>query len=143
VRRIETTIDIAASPERVWSVMSEVLLMPSWSDSMTSVEVDPPGPLAVGSRARIVQPKLSPATWTVTELTPVRSYSWVSKAMGADVTASHTITPTSDGASVTLAVQYDGYMSSVVAGLTRKITTKYLRMEAEGLKQASESSAKR
>jgi uncharacterized protein YndB with AHSA1/START domain len=138
VRRIETTIDIAASPERVWSVMSEVLLMPSWSDSMTSVELDPPGPLAVGSRARIVQPKLSPATWTVTELIPVRSYTWVTKAMGADVTASHTITPTSDGASVTLAVQYDGAMSTAVAGLTRKITTKYLRMEAEGLKKASE-----
>jgi len=138
VRRIETTIDIAASPERVWSVMSEVLLMPSWSDSMTRVELDPPGPLAVWSRARIVQPKLSSATWTVTELTPVRSYSWVSKAMGADVTASHTITPTSDGVSVTLAVQYDGSMSTVVAGLTRKITTKYLRMEAEGLKKASE-----
>jgi len=138
VRRIETTIDIAASPERVWSVMSEVLLMPSWSDSMTSVELDPPGALAVGSRARIVQPKLSAATWVVTELTPVRSFSWVSKAMGADLTASHTITPTSDGSSVTLAVEYDGTTSTVVAGLTRKITTKYLRMEAEGLKKASE-----
>ena len=138
MRRIETSIDIAASPERVWSVMSEVLLMPSWSDSMTSVELDPPGPLAVGSRARIVQPKLSAVTWTVTEVVAVRSFTWTSKAMGADVTASHTITPTSDGASVTLAIEYDGATSTVVAGLTRKITTKYLRMEAEGLKKASE-----
>ena len=143
MRRIETTVDIAASPERVWSVMSEVLLMPSWTDSITSVELDPPGPLAVGSRARIVQPKLSAASWVVTELTPVRSYSWVSRAMGADVTASHTITPTSDGASVTLAVEYDGRLSTVVYGLTRKITTKYLRTEAEGLKKASESTSKR
>jgi uncharacterized protein YndB with AHSA1/START domain len=138
VRRIETTVDIAASPERVWSVLSEVLLMPSWTDSITSVELDPPGPLAVGSRARIVQPKLSAATWVVTEVTAVRSFTWVSKAMGADVTASHTITPTSDGASVTLAIEYAGPTSTAVAGLTRKITTKYLRMEAEGLKKASE-----
>jgi len=138
VRRIETTVDIAASPERVWSVMSEVLLMPTWSDSMTSVELDPPGPLAVGSKARIVQPKLSPATWVVTEVTAVRSFTWISTAMGATVTAFHTITPTSSGSSVTLAVEYDGGFSTAVAGLTRKITTKYLRMEAEGLKRASE-----
>ena len=138
MRRIETTVDIAASPERVWSVMSEVLLMPTWSDSMTSVELDPPGPLAVGSKARIVQPKLSPATWVVTEVTAVRSFTWISTAMGATVTAFHTITPTSSGSSVTLAVEYDGGFSTAVAGLTRKITTKYLRMEAEGLKRASE-----
>jgi len=138
VRRIETTVDIAASPERVWSVMSEVLLMPTWSASMTSVELDPPGPLAVGSRARIVQPKLSAVTWTVTEVVAVRSFAWTSKAMGADVTAFHTITPTSDGCSVTLAIEYTGSTSTMVAGLTRKITTKYLRMEAEGLTKASE-----
>ena len=138
MRRIETTVDVAASPERVWSVMSDVRAMPTWSDSMTSVELDPPGPLAVGSRARIVQPKLSPATWVVTELAAVRSFTWVSTALGATVTAFHTITPTSSGASVTLAVEYDGRFSTVVAGLTRKITTTYLRMEAEGLKRASE-----
>ena len=138
MRRIETSIDIAASPERVWSVMSEVLLMPTWSGSVTSVELEPVGPLAVGSRARIVQPKMSPVTWVVTEVTAVRSFTWVSTAMGATVSAFHTITPTSSGSSVTLAVEYDGRFSTAVAGLTRKITTTYLRLEAEGLKRASE-----
>ncbi len=138
MRRIETTIDIAASAERVWSIMSDVRAMPSWTESMTSVELDPPGPLAVGSRARIVQPKLSAVTWVVTEVTSVRSFAWASKAMGADVTALHTITPTATGSSVTLAVEYRGTFSTVVAGLTRKITTKYLRIEADGLKKASE-----
>lgn len=138
MRRFETTVDIEASPERVWAVMSEVLLMPTWTTSMTSVELEPPGPLAVGSKARIVQPKLSPATWVVTEVVPGRSFTWTSKAMGSDVTASHTLTPTSSGATVELAVQYDGTTSALVAGLTRKITTKYLRMEADGLKAACE-----
>ena len=138
MRRIETTVDIAASPERVWSIMSEVLLMPTWTESVTSVELVPPGPLAVGSQARIVQPKLSPATWVVTEVTAVRSFTWVSTAMGATVSAFHAISPTSSGTTVTLAVEYDGRFSTAVAGLTRKITTKYLRMEAEGLKRASE-----
>jgi len=138
VRRIETSVDIAASPERVWSVLSDVRLMPTWTDSMTSVELDPPGPLAVGARARIHQPKLSPATWVVSECTSVRSFAWRTTAMGATVTAFHTITPTSSGSSVTLAVEYHGPFSSAVAGLTRTITTKYLRMEAEGLKAACE-----
>ncbi len=138
MRRIETTVDVAASPERVWSVLSEVLLMPTWTASVTSVELDPPGPLAVGSRARVVQPKLSPVTWTVTEVIAVRSFTWTSKAMGADLTAFHAITPTSSGSSVTLAIEYDGPTSTMVAGLTRRITTKYLRMEADGLKAACE-----
>jgi uncharacterized membrane protein len=138
VRRIETTVDIAASPERVWSILSDVGAMPSWTESVTSVELEPPGPLTVGSRARILQPKLSPATWVVTEVTSVRPFTWASKAMGADVTALHTITPTPSGSSVTLAVEYRGPFSTAIAGLTRKITTKYLRLEADGLKKACE-----
>jgi hypothetical protein len=71
-------------------------------------------------------------------VTSVRSFAWTSKAMGADVVALHTITPTAAGSSVTLAVEYRGTFSTAVAGLTRKITTKYLRMEADGLRKACE-----
>ena len=112
--------------------------MPTWTTTVTSLELDPPGALAVGSRARIVQPKLSPATWTVTEVTPGRSFTWVSRAIGSDVTASHALTATSSGATVVLAIDYDGGTSAMVYGLTRKITGKYLRTEAEGLKAACE-----
>jgi hypothetical protein len=54
VRRLETTVDVAASTRRVGSVMCEALLTPTWSASMTSVELDLTGPVAVGSRAVIV-----------------------------------------------------------------------------------------
>jgi len=138
VRRYETSVDIAASPERVWSVMSDVTSMPTWTESMTSVELEPAGALAVGSRALVRQPKLSPATWVVTEVTAVRSYAWQTTVMGSVVTAFHSLTPTSGGSSVTLAVEYDGPTSALVAGMTRRVTTKYLRKEAAGLKLASE-----
>ena len=65
-RSFEHTFDVDAPPSQVWFVSTDVERMPDWSTSMTNVVLEPKGPLALGSTARITQPKLSTATWTVT-----------------------------------------------------------------------------
>ena len=61
-RSFEHTFDVDAPPSQVWFVSTDVERMPEWSTSMTKVVLEPKGPLAVGSTARITQPKLSTAS---------------------------------------------------------------------------------
>ena len=132
------TIDISAGPGRVWEVMRDVARWPEWTASITSVSPEGDGPLAVGSRVRIRQPGLPPATWEVTELEPGKGFTWVSHSPGAEATARHLIEPVQDGSRVTLSVGYGGVLGPLVATLFRGKTEQYILLEAHGLKRRSE-----
>ncbi len=80
---IEQTIDVAAPPERVWRVMSDVGRWPRWTASVTSVQRLDSGPFAGGGRAR-----LPPAVWTVTAPEPGRSFTWRDPSPGGTSPAS-------------------------------------------------------
>jgi hypothetical protein len=99
------------------------------------------GPLAVGTRALVWQPKFPPALWTVTALEPGRGFTWVSRAPGLRVTGSHSIAPTATGSRVTLSLVYAGLMGRLMARWTGNITRRYIEMEARGLKERSEAAA--
>src|SRR5580765_507243 len=60
------SVDIRAAPPRVWALISDIEGWPGWTPTVKSVERLDAGPLAVGSRARIRQPKLLPAVWQIT-----------------------------------------------------------------------------
>jgi uncharacterized membrane protein len=137
-RRCAVSVDIAARASKVWSVLTDVEEMPSWTASMVSVSLDPQGALAMGSQARILQPKLSETVWTVTELTPGESFTWVSHGPGITTTASHLLEGRQGGVIVHLTVTFGGpgaFLAGLVGG---KLTQTYLQMEANGLKAACE-----
>jgi hypothetical protein len=57
VKTFDTLVEIKASADGIVAVLFDVERWPKWTSTMTSVERLDDGSLAVGSRARIVQPK--------------------------------------------------------------------------------------
>lgn len=140
---LSTTIDVAAPPTRVWEVLADVEKWPEWTESVTSVRrLDDGGPLAVGSRVEISQPRIPTGSYTVTALEPGRAFTWEQKQPGSTVSAHHECTPLPDGGThVELRVVMGGLVGSVVGRLYRKLTERYLAMEAAGLKARAEAAA--
>jgi hypothetical protein len=132
------SVDINAAPDAVLAVMSDVQRWPEWTASVTSIMRLDSGPFVLGSRARIRQPKLPPALWTVSAIEPGRSFTWISKGPGILVTAHHSIEPRDGGSRVTLSIRYDGLLAKLVVWMTNDINERYLTMEADGLKARCE-----
>ena len=138
MRVFSTTIDIDAPPERVWAVMSDVERWPEWTPSVSSVRRADDGPFALGSRVRVKQPRLLPADWVVTSVTPGREFTWVTRSVSLEVTGAHAVEPIARGARATLSVRFEGLLAPLITSLTRGLIEKYIAMEAAGLKQRSE-----
>jgi uncharacterized membrane protein len=137
--RFEDSAVIAAPASTVWEVYSDVERWPEWTASVTSVELLDPGPLRVGSRARIRQPRLPVAEWTVTEIDEGRSFTWVARGPGVRTTGTHRVEPDGAGARATAILEQGGPLGPVVGFLTRGLTKRYLAMEAAGLKARAEA----
>lgn len=137
MRNFSITVDIAAPPDRVWAVLTDVQRWPEWTPTVTRIERLDQGPLAVGSRARIRQPKLPPAVWQVSEILEGRSFTWVTQSPGVSVIARHTVEPAVNGARATLSIGFAGLLGPLVARWTRRLNERYLALEAQGLRERS------
>ncbi len=135
------SVTIAAPPERVWPVLVDIDRWPERIPTVAAVERLDPGPLAVGSRIRLQQPRLPTAVYTVTELVDGSSYTWESSSQGVTVSASHLVEPDPDGSRLTLALTVSGPLAGLGWLLSRSLTKRYVEMEAAALKAAAETSA--
>jgi uncharacterized membrane protein len=136
------TIEIAAPADRIWKVMTDVAQWPGWTASVTTVKRLDAGPFDVGSRARVKQPKLLPAVWSVTAFDAGRSFTWMSRMPGLRILGSHRVESIGDRSRVTLSIGFTGVLSGFAIRAFRKLNEEYLNMEAMGLKRRCESANK-
>jgi len=140
----QVTVDIQASPEIVWGVMSDAERWHEWTPSVRSIRLlrkSDTGTLAIGTRALIRQPKFPPAVWKVTAIEPGRSFTWRTGAPAVWAYGHHSVEAIHGGSRATLKLHYEGEIGRLLARLTRTIADQYLGYEAAGLKQRSESLA--
>jgi len=135
---VDHTVTVNASPADVFDTYADVERWPEWTETVTAVHRMDPGPLRVGVKTRIKQPKLREAVWEVTEYTDGRSFTWVSRFPGVVSTARHVVLPAGDGATVTLSVEQSGLLGWLVGLLTKRLTERYLAVESAGLKRLCE-----
>ncbi|MGZ6876370.1 MAG: SRPBCC family protein [Nocardioidaceae bacterium] len=132
-RFFQTTRHIDASTQPVWEVLFDVARWPEWTPTIDSVERLDDGPFQVGSRAKVRQPKLLQAVWEVTEVTDGRNFTWEAKGPGMRTIARHAVVPDGTGSKVTLSIEQGGPMGAVAALVWRRLTQRYIELEAESL----------
>ena len=132
-------ISVQAPAESVWAVLSDVERWPTWTPSVRTVSLLGPKPLQIGSRVRIRQPRLAPMTWTVDRFVPGGSFSWTVHTPGVSGWADHRVDATGDGCRVTLQIRQTGRLAGLARLLYGRMTQRYMRLEAEGLKRHVES----
>jgi len=112
-----------------------------WIPGITRIQKLDPGPLRLGSRARVHQPKLLPNVWTVIDFVDHKAFTWQSRSPGVLVTGRHSVEPVGKGSRVRLAVEFSGPLAGVISALMGPRTKRYLDMESDGLKRRCEDAA--
>ncbi|MEU0095254.1 SRPBCC family protein [Kribbella sp. NPDC006257] len=136
--RFDHSITVQAPAERVWAVFSDVAKWPEWTPTVDQVERLDEGPIHLGARTRIRQPKLPVAVWEVTELQEGEYFEWVSRAPGIKTTGGHRVVSTPEGAVATATIIQEGPLGWLFGRLYANLTKRYLALETESLKKVSE-----
>ncbi|HEX6474764.1 MAG TPA: SRPBCC family protein [Candidatus Limnocylindria bacterium] len=138
--RFETTIDIDAPQERVWHVLSDIAAWPQRIETVDSVELLTPAPIAKGSRLKLTQPKLPEGTWDITIWDVPSYFEWTQKSGGSTLVAGHRVEARGEGrARLTLTLDMRGLLVPIMSLFYRDLTNRYMSLEAEGMKRAAES----
>lgn len=138
---LTNTIDIAAPPEVVWAVTEDVERWPEWSPTMDSIVRLDDGQFDVGSSARIKQPGLPEAVWTVQTLERGRHFKWSATVRGIHMLGGHEVIPTDGGTRSILTIEMTGWVAKLLGPLMRGSVAKAIAQENEGLKRRCESQA--
>lgn len=134
----EVTVSAAASADAVWALLVDVERWPTWTRSMQRIELLTDGPLSLGSRARVKQPRLAATSCVVTEMEPGRSFTWRSVSPGVVTTGAHEVTPAPAGTStIRLTLDMSGPLAGPIGLLFGGLVRRYVQMEAEGLAAAA------
>ena len=138
--RFEKSIEIAAPQQRVWDVLSALEAWPQRIETVDTVELLTPAPVTEGSRVRLKQPKLPEGTWDITVWDEPSYFEWTQRTGGVISVAGHRVQALGEGrARLTLTLDMRGLLIPIVALFYKKLTNRYMNLEAEGMKRAAES----
>jgi uncharacterized membrane protein len=139
----QVTATVGAPPAEVWRLFADVERWPEMTRSMREVRRMDTGPLRVGSEAIVKQPGLPRARWRVTEIEPDRSFTWETSAGGVTTAGGHLVEPNGRGSKITLTLCQHGPLAGVAGLLLGRRARRYVSMELEGFRAASESASPR
>ena len=135
----ERSIEINAPADLVWTVFSDVVRWPEWTESVRRVTPQDGPELAVGAHFAIEQPRLPKLVWEVVELEPGHAWEWRSTSPGTTTIGWHEVTPLGAGRTrARQGIDQRGFLAPLVGLVSARLTDRYLEMESQGLKARSE-----
>jgi hypothetical protein len=134
MRAVETFIT-SAGPRIVWSVLADVAHWRDWTPTIIEIKALNGSGLMVGAQYRVVQPKLRPVIYEVTEYIPNRRFTWVQKFAGGVMIADHEIVPGDGATKVELSFTSKGLLANVMGNLFSRRIRDYVATEARSLKK--------
>lgn len=131
----EHAVEIDAPIETVWAATIDIERWPDITPTMNKIERLDDGPIRIGSRATIRQPRLPKAVWTVTELDPPVTFRWHGRMIGVDWRAAHLHEPLGDDRSkLTLTVDGAGIAATLLGPVLKGQIAAGIASEAAGFK---------
>ena len=138
--RFEQPIEIEASQQRVWDVLTDIEAWPERIETVESVTLLTPVPIGKGSRVRLRQPKIGEGTWEITTWDPPSFFAWVSKESGVTSVAGHNVDALGDQRTrLTLILEMRGLLVPIFGRIYANMTNRYMTLEAEAIKRTAES----
>lgn len=136
--------DITATASEVWNALANVTVWPEWLPTVLEVQPLAGQVLSVGAKFKIIQPKLRPTVWEVTELHPGENFAWQASSPGLMLWANHTVVELPDRRSeVLLEFRFSGILAPLIALLAGSVTKRYLAIEVASIKRRAEVIAER
>lgn len=126
LRTIEAPADV------VWSFLSDLERWGELLPTVTSVtRLDGPGPIGVGSRFRVRQPGIVPATYEVTDWRPGQGFIWAASSPGIRAAGIHELREVTPGRTeLTLNVVWTGLLAPLMRMLLRGRARPMVEQEA-------------
>lgn len=135
---ITDQIFIATTPERLWTITADVERWPATTPTISSVVLQD-SPIELGSRALVTQPRLRPATWTVTVFDAPTDFAWQRRLLGTVMTGSHRILSVEGGVLNVLSIELEGALGAVLGMLLKRSLLKTIRTENLGFRRFAEA----
>ena len=137
--RFESSIDINAPAEKVWTLIDKLEEWPQWMPSIKKIERVSQGPLTAGSQLSVTA-KVSGLTvkllMTITEFVPERNVVLKGKALGTKLTRFYTLEPVNGKTNVTIGGDVSGALAWLACRGGQKVSAEIalaVKTRIEGL----------
>lgn len=136
--RFTSILTIEASVDVVWRLTTDIEGWPAITPTITRVVRLDDGPLRVGSRARVKQPRQLEGVWTVTCLAEGRAFSWQTTRTGLTMVGSHLLEAAGDGCRNTLTLDLDGFGAGLFGRLFGRQISGAIETENAGFRRRAQ-----
>jgi len=112
--RFESSIDINAPPEKIWTLIDKLEQWPQWMPSIKKIERISKGPLTTGSQLSVTA-KISGLTvtllMTITEFIPERNVVMKGRTLGTNLIRFYNLEPLDGKTKVTIGGEVSGALA--------------------------------